>query len=124
MSNEEGHLWARGGGTGIRILRVRGQLRLTLKQDGHRANYSYARERERERERKKEKRKERERRRKSVRREQREGTWTKMGPVMEMREPTDNGFRAGPPEFIILVPTAHGRRTMIQICFLYNKTLL
>lgn len=31
------------------------------------------------------------------------------------------GFGAGPLEFIILIPT---RRTMIQICFLYNKTLL
>lgn len=31
------------------------------------------------------------------------------------------GFGAGPLEFIILIPI---RRTMIQICFLYNKTLL
>lgn len=30
--------------------------------------------------------------------EQREGTWTKIGPVMEMREgPADNGFRGRAP---------------------------
>lgn len=94
----------------MQLLRARGR-RLMLKRDECiEPNCSVARKRERKRSGKKSN------AAKNVHESNNgDGTWTKMGPVMEMRGAMDNGFWAGPPEFIILIPTAHNDPNMFSV---------